>query len=55
MVLCDAITSGGLLVAIDPQDAENYVKALKEAGQDSWIIGKVIEKQEKLIYVNRTK
>lgn len=53
MVLCDAITSGGLLVAIDPQDAENYVKALKEAGQDSWIIGKVLEKQEKLIYVNR--
>ena len=53
MVLCDAITSGGLLIAIDPLDAENYVKALKEAGQDSWIIGKVIEKQEKLIYVNR--
>ena len=53
LILCDAITSGGLLIAIDPPEAEKYVKALKEAGQDSWIIGKVIEKQEKMIYVNR--
>jgi selenide, water dikinase len=53
IVLCDAITSGGLLIALDPHDGEKYVEALKEAGQDSWIIGKVIEKQDKLIYVRR--
>lgn len=53
LILCDAITSGGLLIAIDPTGAEKYTKALKESGQDSWIIGKVVEKQEKLIYVNR--
>jgi len=53
IILCDAITSGGLLIALDPTDAANYIKALKEAGQDSWIIGKVMEKQEKLIYVKR--
>ena len=35
------ITPGGLLIAINPQDAKEYVKALKEAGQDSWIIGRV--------------
>ncbi len=53
MVLCDAITSGGLLVAINADDAEKYVQALKEAGQDSWIIGEVVEKQDKLISVTR--
>lgn len=53
LVLCDAITSGGLLAALDPIEADSYVNAMKEAGQDAWIIGKVIEKQEKLIYVNR--
>lgn len=53
LVLCDAITSGGLLAALDPSEADSYVTALQEAGQDSWIIGRVIEKQEKLIYVNR--
>ena len=51
LILCDAITSGGLLIALDPLEAESYIKALKAAGQDSWVIGKVIEKQEKLIYV----
>lgn len=53
MILCDAITSGGLLISINAEDAEKYVQALKEAGQDSWIIGEVIEKQEKLITVKR--
>lgn len=53
MILCDAITSGGLLIAIDPVDAEKYVQAMKNAGQDSWIIGKVTEKQEKLIIVKK--
>ena len=53
LILCDAITSGGLLISINAEDAEKYVQALKEAGQDSWIIGEVIEKQEKLITVKR--
>lgn len=53
IILCDAITSGGLLIAINADDAEKYVQALKEAGQESWIIGEVVEKQEKLITVKR--
>jgi selenide,water dikinase len=53
IILCDAITSGGLLVAVNPSDAGKYVQALKEVGHDSWIIGEVIEKQEKLITVKR--
>jgi selenide, water dikinase len=54
LVLCDAITSGGLLVSLPEQEAEDYVVALKEQGLDhAAIIGKVIEKKDKLIYVKR--
>lgn len=53
IILCDAITSGGLLIAINPSDAEKYVQALKNAGQESWIIGEVTEKQNKIIIVKK--
>lgn len=47
LVLCDAITSGGLLIALPFEDAEKYTSL------DSryTIIGQVVEKREKLIYV----
>lgn len=53
LLLCDAITSGGLLIAINRTDAEQYIRELKEVGQESWIIGEVVEKQNKLITVKR--
>jgi len=54
LVLCDAITSGGLLVSLPEEEAEQYVDALKEQGLNhAAIIGKVIEKKDKLIYVKR--
>ena len=54
LVLCDAITSGGLLVSLPESEAERYVEALKNKGLDhSAIIGKVTEKKDKLIYVKR--
>ncbi len=54
LVLCDAITSGGLLVSLPESEAERYVEVLKNKGLDhSAIIGKVTEKQDKLIYVKR--
>ncbi|MBP2242298.1 selenide,water dikinase [Cytobacillus eiseniae] len=53
LILCDAITSGGLLVSMDEEDATQYVKQLHEAGLSyASIIGRVVEKQEKLIYIN---
>ncbi|EKN65511.1 selenide, water dikinase [Neobacillus bataviensis LMG 21833] len=54
LVLCDAITSGGLLVSIREEDAAEYVEKLKSAGL-AWasIIGRVTEKKEKLIYAKR--
>ena len=53
LILCDAITSGGLLIALDLSEAERYIHALKVAGQDAWIIGEVVEQQDKLITVKR--
>ena len=53
IILCDSITSGGLLIAINPSDAEKYVQSMKDEGHDSWIIGEVTDKQDKLIIVNK--
>jgi selenide, water dikinase len=52
IVLCDAITSGGLLVSLAEADAVQYVKDLQQHGLSyASIIGRVLEKQEKLIIV----
>jgi selenide,water dikinase len=54
IVLCDAITSGGLLVSLNEQDAVQYVDKLQSNGLGyASIIGKVTEKKEKVIYVTR--
>ncbi len=47
LVLCDAITSGGLLIALPLEDAEKYTSL----DFRYTIIGKVVEKKDKLIYV----
>lgn len=52
LILCDAITSGGLLASMSIEEANEYVEKLHEAGLSfASIIGKVLPKQEKLIYV----
>lgn len=54
LLLCDAITSGGLLVSISEQEAVHYVDMLQKASNHSAaIIGRVTEKKEKLLYVSR--
>jgi len=54
LVLCDAITSGGLLVSMNEEDAERYVDQLYLSGVvNAAIVGRVLEKQEKVIYVKR--
>lgn len=54
LVLCDAVTSGGLLVSINEKDAKLYVDSLHSRGlADASIIGRVTEKNDKLIYVKR--
>jgi selenide, water dikinase len=54
ILLCDAITSGGLLVSLSRDEAALYVKELQAAGlNNAAIIGKVTEKQDKVIYVKK--
>ncbi len=53
LILCDAITSGGLLVSLPETDSIRYVKYLEELGiSEAKIIGSVVEKREKAIYVD---
>ncbi|RLD61660.1 MAG: selenide, water dikinase SelD [Bacteroidetes bacterium] len=52
MLLLDAQTSGGLLICSPPEQAENILSALKNSPHpESAIIGEVIEKNEKSVYV----
>lgn len=52
LILCDAVTSGGLLISLPAEEAEEYVQALHEKGiNEARTIGEVTEKKEKAIYV----
>jgi len=51
MLLCDAQTSGGLLVACPPDEAESYLNAVAAAGCNATIIGALTEPGEKLVTV----
>ena len=50
-LLLDPQTSGGLLCSIDPKDADKAAKDLSKLDLESNIIGEIIEKKEKSIYV----
>jgi selenide, water dikinase len=52
LVLCDAITSGGLLVSMPHDEAKSYIEDLHGSGLGSAaIVGSVTEKRDKLIFV----
>jgi selenide, water dikinase len=54
LVLCDAVTSGGLLISMPADEAVPYVEQMHARGlTDTAIIGRVIEKLEKSIYVRK--
>jgi selenide, water dikinase len=40
-ILCDAVTSGGLLISVEPGQAERLLQELKNAGVDAHLIGEV--------------
>ena len=50
-LLLDPQTSGGLLCSMDPNDAQQAINDLKKLDLESNIIGEIIEKKEKSIYV----
>lgn len=52
LILADAVTSGGLLVSLNPSEASAYVRLLHEKGvHQATIIGKVVEQEKKWINV----
>lgn len=50
-LLLDPQTSGGLLCSMDPKDADKAIKDLSKLDLESNIIGNIIEKKDKSIYV----
>ena len=50
-ILCDPQTSGGLLIAVDPDAADEVEKLLKANGIDAQPLGEFIEQDKFLIYV----
>lgn len=53
-ILCDAITSGGLLISMPQDEAEAYVEQLSKVQSiDLAIIGQVVEAKDKVIYVEK--
>lgn len=50
-ILCDAVTSGGLLLSVPEEEASDLLKALQQAEVEAAMIGEVTEKKSKHIYV----
>ena len=50
-VLFDPQTSGGLLLAVHPEDAKEMVERMKKANLPAAIVGEIIEKEDVEIYV----
>lgn len=55
LLVCDAITSGGLLVSMPADQAQKYVNDLHALGlEEASVIGKVTDRKEKLIYISKS-
>jgi selenide,water dikinase len=52
LVLCDAITSGGLLVSLSKKEAALYLDMLAKGNLTAAIIGEVVAPNEKLILID---
>ncbi|EAZ79522.1 selenide, water dikinase SelD [Algoriphagus machipongonensis] len=50
--LCDPQTSGGLMLAVDPENQSWFENAMKQQNQVIWEIGKFTEKNEFTVAVN---
>lgn len=44
-VLCDAVTSGGLLISLPSDQVDSYTKRMRENGKQAFVIGHVTEKE----------
>jgi selenide, water dikinase len=53
LILCDSITSGGLLISMPKEHAENYQEEMASRSLDAWIIGEVTDKADNRLYVSK--
>lgn len=51
LILCDAVTSGGLLIALDHEEALELLQELQEAGVEAGMIGRVTDQHPGTIVV----
>lgn len=52
LILCDAVTSGGLLISLPQEEAEDYVRSMHGKGlMETAIVGEVTEQKNESIYV----
>lgn len=51
LILCDAVTSGGLLIALDQEEALKLLQELQEAGVEAGMIGRVTDQHPGTIVV----
>jgi len=52
LILCDAITSGGLFISMPQQEAASFIEHLKNHFSiEAAVIGEVVKKKEKAIYI----
>lgn len=51
LILCDAVTSGGLLIAVDGDDADGLYAELHKKGVEASVIGEVVEEHSGKIIV----
>lgn len=50
-ILCDAVTSGGLLISVQNDKAESLLQDLRSQGVDAHIIGEITAENRKKIEV----
>ena len=50
-ILCDAVTSGGLLISVAGEEAKSLLSDLQKAGVEAALIGEVTEENPGHIFV----
>jgi selenide, water dikinase len=53
LILCDAITSGGLLISLPKDQASKYIDELQKHSSCGWVIGEVKDRTDKPIIVSK--